>query len=232
MSEIWKKNCPDCGIEMIYSSKSSLTLSIKRNCLCRKCCRLGEKNPSFGKMNYWKGKIGPNKGKIVSDDFRLLMSKIVTGRKHKSESIEKMSLIQIGKNSWSKGRKVTDYTKYKLRMRKIEELRKKGIEPGKHNYNPKACEFIDKLNKEKGWNLQHALNGGEIDICGYFLDGYDKEKNIVAEYDEKYHQQKTQLEKDIIRQKRIIEKIHPKMFIRYNEKKNELIEIISGRRIS
>lgn len=33
------------------------------------------------------------------------------------------------------------------------------------NYSEKACKFIDKLNEERGWNLQHALNGGEI-RCG------------------------------------------------------------------
>ena len=36
------------------------------------------------------------------------------------------------------------------------------------------------LNTEKN-------RGGGIEICGYKVDGYDKEKNIVFEYDEKHH---------------------------------------------
>ena len=79
-------------------------------------------------------------------------------------------------------------------------------------YSIKGCEYINKLNEEKGWNLQHAENGGEICIAGYFLDGYDKDLNIVFEYDEAKHYKDIQnnilKDKDIQRQQNIIIMIH------------------------
>ena len=112
-------------------------------------------------------------------------------------------------------------TKEKLRLIFIERLKLTGKNRGA-NFNKKACDFIDKLNKEKNWNLQHALNGGEFTFCGYFLDGYDAKLNIVFEYDEPKHYINGELkEKDIIRQNIIIEKLNCD-FWRYNESKKLL----------
>jgi len=71
------------------------------------------------------------------------------------------------------------------------------------NFNPNACKIIDQYGKKNGYNFQHAMNGGEYYIkdLGYWVDGYDKNKNIVIEIDEKRH--KYQQEKDVIRQKEI-----------------------------
>ena len=90
----------------------------------------------------------------------------------------------------------------------------------KARYSHKACEYINKLNKNKNWNLQHAENGGEYSIIGYFVDGYDKDKNIVFEYDEPAHyidkENNILKDKDIKRQQNIISKLHCE-FWRYNE---------------
>jgi len=96
------------------------------------------------------------------------------------------------------------------------------------NYNEKACEFMDLLNEKNKWNLKHAKNNdAEEMILWYYPDGYDKEKNIVFEYDEPHHYYKdgTLKKKDIKRQKEIIKYIGCK-FIRYNEKNNRLYEVI------
>ena len=98
-------------------------------------------------------------------------------------------------------------------------------ENGARNFNPKACKFIDNLKKERGWNLQHALNGGEVELYGYFVDGYDKERNIIFEYDEPKHNQISFKKKDIIRQNNLIKKIDPHLFLRYDEQWNKLYEI-------
>lgn len=93
------------------------------------------------------------------------------------------------------------------------------------NYNETACKFIDELNIKNNWHLQHALNGGEIRIGPYSLDGYDKDLNIVFEYDEnksKHNSLKGQL-KDKYRQLYIMEKLKCK-FWRYSEKHNLLYE--------
>ena len=71
------------------------------------------------------------------------------------------------------------------------------------SFNPEACQIFDQIMKETSTYIQHAMNGGEYYIkeLGYWLDGYDKENNIVYEFDEKHH--KYQQEKDSIRQKEI-----------------------------
>ena len=92
----------------------------------------------------------------------------------------------------------------------------------------KCILFIDNLNTKNKWNLQHAENGGEIQITGYFLDGYDKELNIAFEYDEPKHYKDVEnnilKQRDIERQKYIIEKLQCRFF-RYNEKLDLLYEV-------
>lgn len=62
-------------------------------------------------------------------------------------------------------------------------------------------------------------------VCGYWLDGYDKEKNIVFEYDESFHYPYGKLRhKDIVRQNRIIAFLNC-AFWRYNEKTKELYKV-------
>lgn len=84
------------------------------------------------------------------------------------------------------------------------------------NFNPRACTYIDSLNEKMGWHLQHALNGGEITVGPYFLDGYDKELNIAFEYDEARHHREKIRQHDIVKQKFIISTIGCRFF-RYDE---------------
>jgi hypothetical protein len=90
----------------------------------------------------------------------------------------------------------------------------------KASYNKNGCKYIDKLNEQYNWHLQHAENGGEVVICGYYLDGYDKDLNIVFEYDERRHYSDVYNnilnKKDIERQNEIINELHCD-FYRYNE---------------
>lgn len=80
------------------------------------------------------------------------------------------------------------------------------------NFNPEACKLIEEYGIQNGYNFQHALNGGEFYIkeLGYFVDGYDKENNIVIEYYEKYHNGPKRREKDTIRENKIIEYLNCK----------------------
>jgi len=75
------------------------------------------------------------------------------------------------------------------------------------NYNSEACKLIDKYGKENNYNFQHAENGGEFHVSGlgYWVDGYDKEKNVVIEIDESFHFDinGNLNERDVIRQKEI-----------------------------
>ena len=72
-------------------------------------------------------------------------------------------------------------------------------------YNTTACKVIDEYGQQHGYSFQHAENGGEYHIkdLGYWVDGYDKEQNVVIEYYENYHKRTT--ERDERRKQEIIE---------------------------
>jgi hypothetical protein len=145
------------------------------------------------------------------------------GKKLSKIHIQKLSDSHKGQISSFKGKTHSKETKEKLRVARCKWIEKIGGGP---QFNPSACKFFDSLNREKGWNLQHALNGGEIIVCGYFLDAYDKQKKIVVEYDEPAHEVSTKKKKDLIRQNEIIESISPNEFWRYNERFGELRRIL------
>lgn len=94
------------------------------------------------------------------------------------------------------------------------------------NYSERACQYIDRLNESKGWNLQHALNGGEVHVGPYSLDGYDREKNIAFEYDENSsrHNSKKGRARDLARQQYIIERTGCE-FWRYSEREDRLYRV-------
>lgn len=132
--------------------------------------------------------------------------------------------------SWNKGVPETEEHKEAIRQGTIKYLKESGqidLHAPKR-ISLKSKKFIEELNKEKGWNLQHGYNQGEFEVGGYFLDGYDKEKNIAFEYDEPYHyinwSKNILKEKDLKRQEFIIKKLNC-AFYRYNERKNYLYKV-------
>ena len=124
-------------------------------------------------------------------------------------------------------RKHAEETKNKIRVSTVNYLESK-FNANIARYSSNGCKYIESLNEKMGWNLQHAENGGEYKIDGYFLDGYDKERNIAFEYDEPRHYEDVYnnvlKEKDIKRQDYIIEKLNCRFF-RYNEKLDLLYEV-------
>ena len=122
------------------------------------------------------------------------------------------------KSPWL-GKHLSEDMKDKIRISFSNHL-KSIMDWGSARISKNACKYMDKLNEEKGWNLQHGMNGGEITCIGYFLDGYDKDLNIVFEYDEPRHYIDTinniLCDKDIERQNKIINELHCE-FWRYNE---------------
>ena len=141
---------------------------------------------------------------------------------HKNSGITHKQNLKSGKliHNWT-NKHHSEESKEKIRLSTIKYIESLPNYNGtKARYSHKACEYINKLNKEKNWKLQHAENGGEYSISGYFVDGYDKEKNIVFEYDEPKHYKDVinniLKDKDIKRQENIINKLNCQ-FWRYNE---------------
>lgn len=111
------------------------------------------------------------------------------------------------------------------RAKLAEKMRERYSLGNSCNYSEKACKFIDELNAKYGWHLQHAMNGGEISVGPYHLDGYDKELNIAFEYDEKgsKHNSVKGKSRDKAREGYIKNKLHC-IFIRYDERTNTLLQ--------
>jgi len=95
---------------------------------------------------------------------------------------------QSGENNARFGVTVSKETKRRIRLGNQKDMIEKfgQIFP---NYNKKACQLIDEYGEKHNYNFQHAENGGEYYIkeLGYWVDGYDKEKNVVIECDEIHH---------------------------------------------
>jgi hypothetical protein len=122
-----------------------------------------------------------NKGKVVSDETKLRIGKASLGRIPNNE------------------------TKMKIRKSVLKNIENRcgKVFP---NYNPFSIPILEAKANELGiTDLQHAENGGEYHIkeLGYFVDGYSKEKNIVLEYYEKFHN--LQVVRDLQRQTEIID---------------------------
>jgi hypothetical protein len=121
------------------------------------------------------------------------------------------------------GRSASIHRRLKLRLFQVKFLEKilsKNGRSSSPNFNPTACVAIEEYGKKHGYKFQHALNGGEYYIkeLNYWVDGYDKKKNVVIEYDEPHHflPDGKLLHEDKIRQKRI-EKLLKCKFIRIKE---------------
>ncbi|NBO23125.1 hypothetical protein EBU94_07305 [bacterium] len=201
----WTRNCPKCERELIYKNKNQLRKSIHNHTICKSC--------SAKCQNIWKHS---KNWKIKLKDDGKLWTKLCP-RCGDEQSYKSKIILNRAK------RKNAVCRECQLRVRKPTYISLVGP-----NYNPAACQYFDELSVRNNWNLRHALNGGEIEILGYFLDAYDKNKNIVVEYDEPRHYDKlgNLKQKDVLRQKCIMSHLKCKFF-RYNEKTKVLYEILS-----
>jgi len=170
----------------------------------------GEKSPMYGKKftEEHKGKLSIKRRlRITTDETRLKMSLSQKGRKQSEETIKKIRESQIGKKRGPRPQEVIK----KIRLTTIKNIEKNKLNGHQlyPNFNPTACKIIDEYGKKYGYTFQHAMNGGEhhISDLGYWVDGYDENKNIVIEIDEKQHFDinGNLKKKDIRRQKEIKE---------------------------
>lgn len=107
-------------------------------------------------------------------------------------------------NTWS-GRIHSRETKKKQRVGAINYIESLSgqVVP---RYNKSSIKLIEEYGKKHGYKFQHAENGGEVHLkeLGYFLDAYDKDKNVVLEIDEDRHFSLGKLKKsDVVRQSEI-----------------------------
>lgn len=191
------RECPQCSSKLYYRDKWNLEYATKgikgyKTKLCMNCV--------------YKNRIIPIKNKYERNcpDCNTVLSyanrySLKYSEKNKCKCKRCMRL----------GKKHSTETIKKIRMSNIKNIEKHIKNGGTMcpKYNPEACKIIDEYGKKHGYNFQHTENGGEHHIkeLGYFVDGYDKEKNVVIEVDEAHHFRNGNLRnKDIIRQKEIM----------------------------
>jgi len=224
-SRKYVRNCPSCNKELCYSNRKSFEYSIngrrggdKPSGLCISCAKkanksaVGERNPMFGKKHSeeTRRKIKEKrKFQVTSEETRTKMSVAHSGKYVSIETRLKMS-------ESFKNRTYSEETRKKMKDSAIRRVKRQGLK-FHPSYNQRSIPLIEEYGKKNGYNFQHAENGGEFYIkgLGYWVDAYDKEKNVVLEIDERYHYNPdgSLKEKDQIRQKQIEEHLKCK-FIR------------------
>ena len=113
------------------------------------------------------------------------------------------------------------------------DVRKRHIEAMAKNHflgntmDAGQAELLDKWNR-LGFKLEPNYQIHTDDFLCY-LDGYDKENNVVLEYDGKYHCSIGQQKRDLMRQQKIIDILNPKKFWRYNSVNKQWTNIIGDK---
>lgn len=237
----------DCGKEIIVAGPSLKSGNTKScGCFFKEALFFEERTKKISKTWFRKGQRPHNadlrKGKSIEDIYgkeksvelkEKMSNRIRTVEENIKRSLScKKSRCGFG----NKGRRCTPENRKKARIRSIAMLKATNVRfhPG---YNKRGCEFFDKLSKYTGNAIRHALNGGEYHIqeLGYWVDGYDKENNIVYEFDEKYLHYDVYgnlREKDILKQKEIIEFLKCRFIrIKWDEVDEDLFELSSTKGI-
>ena len=101
----FKRNCPQCGKELSYSTKGSLTRAIKNNKPCMSCSQ---------------------RAKTLSDETKRKLSKALQGHTHSEETKRKMSKSRKGRtfskehkknmSKAQKGRTLSEETRIKMSL--------------------------------------------------------------------------------------------------------------------
>lgn len=159
----------------------------------------GTQGGMFGKKHTeeTKDKISKSQqGKVISDETKSLIY------------ISRLEYYKENDNP-RKGKPHTEEAKTKMRLSAIKRVYKNKEEGFQFypTYNKNSIPILEDYARTNNLNLIHAENGGEFFVVelGFWVDGYDKERNIVVEYNEKYHNYRK--DKDLIRRELIIKKL-------------------------
>jgi len=218
----YTRQCPSCPTIMTYTRNYSVIEAKRNNRKCRVCSKLGSTHSELTRCKLSK----IHKGKILSKSTKELIRQANLGKKASRETKNKMSNSQkqidrYGDNNVARRPEVRD----KLRIIRTEQLQKSDSSA---NYNPTACVFFDRLNRDLKLNGVYATNKGEHVVLGYWLDYYEPSLNLVIEWDEPFHYNKNNelRERDKIRQSKIQQELNCK-FIRIKQNEFDINTVLN-----
>ena len=211
----WHSKCSKCKKDVVLLHKGNAVSNVRKN---RKCASCSSKTkvglPNF---HFKSGHIHSNECKEkISNSVKQAMYRPDIRKKHidaieKIENKEKLSIIRklVWQNPISRKKYYESLMKTKFLGRRCDVGQP---------------ELIEKWNR-LGFNFQinYPLYTNDF-LC--YIDGYDKEKNVVLEYDGKYHKKLGQINKDLIRQNKIIDILKPKKFWRYDVVNKKMINVL------
>jgi len=228
--------CPSCNKIITYTRKDSLNLAIKKNCKCKSCSfkerkytinfgekmKLVYKNMSPEQKLKKAGMLG-KKHTMLTKEKMSKSAKIKyispkfngTGRRAFYTVEQRKTISEKIKNAWKNPEIRKKYHTALLKTKWLKVRCDKG-----------QLEILEKWN-HLGFNFEPNYQI-KINSNLFYLDGYDKSKNVVFEFDSKYHSRPSQKEKDIIRQENIIKLLNPKKFWRYNLETKTFKNVIGG----
>lgn len=168
--------------------------------------------------------------RVCSPETKAKRSMIAKGRKFSLSTRKKLSSAAKRKYENPQNLKMmADAVKLAMhrpdvRKRHVEALAEtkwlgKSVDKGQ-------LKFVEKWNR-LGFKFEPNYQIHTDDFLAY-VDAYDKNHGVILEYDSKYHSKPVQLQKDLIRQQKIIDILKPKRFWRYDTIKKQCRNVLIG----
>lgn len=217
----------ECGNIQHYTTYHSYHTAKSRASKCRKCGHQAISRSRIGKRTW---PVGQRRTQSQIDKHRAA----IIGRPHTQAHREKCRVAQRNRYSQKENRLKTSLAT-KVAMHR-PEIRKKHLAALAETHwfgttvDKGQIELLMKWNR-LGFNFQpnyQVYNKTDL----FYVDGYDVERNVVIEYDSKYHNKPAQREKDLIRQTKIIDILKPVAFWRYNAVNGQFRNVVERARVS
>ena len=221
----WKKNCPSCGKEQIYTNEYALKQSISKNWKCHKCKYHFPPSPKIT----WKRNCPTCRKEIIYSSKGNLERAITINssccqiRRGPMPDwacrnlSARMKGKYLGNKHWMFGKHHPEHVREKISVALTGKHRGPPSEETRRKHRINNLKRLNELkigtSTDKGANEWFAKYNEETHSnfapkrfmeIGYDADGYDPDKHIWIEYDTLHHSYRCHRKRDILREKRIV----------------------------